>query len=102
MTSPSASAIDASPLDDRRLHVLCAGAATLVVTYGAAATLGASSVALNLILTVAVGIVAVLGWGAFARAPTPIRPMCSWLAPAATCWFVGTIVWDYYFIAEGR
>jgi hypothetical protein len=102
MTSPSASAIDASPLDDRRLHVLCVGAAALVVTYAAAASLGASSIALNLILTVSVGIVAVLGWGAFVRAPEPIRPMCSFLAPAATCWFVGTIVWDYYFIADGR
>jgi hypothetical protein len=101
MTSPSARAVDASPLADRRLHVLCMGAAALVVTYAAAASLGASSIALNLILTVAVGIVAVLGWGAFAKAPAPIRPMCSLLAPAATCWFVGTIVWDYYFIASG-
>jgi hypothetical protein len=102
MTSPSASAIFASPRADRRLQVLCVGAAGLVVTYTAAASLGASSIALNLILTVAVGIVAVLGWGAFVRAPEPIRPMCSFLAPAATCWFVGTIVWDYDFIADGR
>jgi protein required for attachment to host cells len=101
MTSPSASAIDASPLADRRLHVLAMSAAALVVTYATAASLGASSTALNLILTGAVGVVAVLGWGAYAKAPLPIRPMCSLLAPAATCWFVGTLVWDYYFIAGG-
>src|SRR5918992_4454295 len=77
-------------------------AAVLVCGYAAAASLGASSTALNLILTGAVAVVAPLGWAAFVKAPPPIRPMCALLAPAATCWFVGTLVWDYYFIAGGR
>jgi hypothetical protein len=92
----------ASPLADRRLQLLATPAAALVCAYAAAASLGASSVALNLILTGAVAVVAALGWAAFAKAPPPIRPMCALLAPAATCWFVGTLVWDYYFIAGGR
>jgi hypothetical protein len=87
-----------SPFADRRLHLLATAACALVVTYAAAASLGAPSTALNLILTAAVAVLAPLGWGAFAKAPPALRPMCSFLAPAATCWLVGTLVWDYYFI----
>jgi hypothetical protein len=100
MTSPATAT--ATPLADRRLHLLATWAAALVITYTLAASLDASSTSLNLILTLAVAIVAVLGWGAFLKAPPAIRPMCSFLAPAATCWFVGTIVWDYYFLTGDR
>jgi hypothetical protein len=91
-----------SPHADRRLQLLATPAAALVVAYAAAASLGASSTALNLILTGAVAVLAPFGWGAFAKAPPGLRPMCSLLAPAATCWLVGTLVWDYYFITGGQ
>jgi hypothetical protein len=91
-----------SPLADRRLSLLVGSAAALVVAYIAAAVLGAPSLALNLILTAGVTVLAPLGWGAFANAPEALRPMCAFLAPAATCWLVGTLVWDYYFVTGGQ
>ena len=99
--SPTATAT-ATPLADRRVHLLVVWAGGLVCTYVLAASLGASATALNVVLTLAVAIVAVLGWGAWLKAPAAIRPMCAFLAPAATCWFAGTLIWDYYFLVGDR
>src|SRR5918996_1994967 len=99
--SPTATAT-ATPLADRRVHLLAVCAGGLVFTYVLAASLGASATALNAVLTLAVAIVAALGWGAWLKAPAAMRPMCALLAPAATCWFVGTLIWDYYFVVGDR
>src|SRR5919106_3889444 len=99
--SPTATAT-ATPLADRRVHLLALWAGGLVFTYVLAASLGASATALNVVLTLAVALVAVLGWGAWLKAPAAMRPMCAFLAPAATCWFVGTLIWDYYFVVGDR
>lgn len=70
-----------SPLADRRLQLLAMPAAALVVAYAAAASLGAPSTALNLILTAAVAVLAPLAWGAFAKAPPALAPCAAFSRP---------------------
>lgn len=88
--------------EERRFLVLSAFAAWFVLAYSVATVAGAPGSVLSTSFTMTVPLVAPLAWWAFAKAGPELRVLCGFLAPAATLWLLGSLVWFYYFVEAGN
>jgi hypothetical protein len=86
---------------DQRLLVVGTLASGVLVAYTAATAAGAPAAVLSVVFTMTVPLVAPLAWWAFTRAPAELRLLVGFIAAAATLWFIGSLVWFYYFVDAG-
>lgn len=89
------------PPREKAFRVLAIGTAAAITCYGAASAFGAGLAQLDLVFTFALLALPPFVWWAFAIAPRQLRRFCGLLAPAATLWLAGSLVWYGYFLANG-
>ena len=89
------------PDRERTFRLLSVAAVVLLVVYLAATLAGMPRATSSLIFSVVVFPVPFLAWWAYARSPRELRSMWLLGAWAATSWFVGSLVWYAFFLANG-